>query len=87
MKGSFLVFPNPFTEKATIKYQMVNAGSVTISLYDSFGRLVTALVDEENTEEGSHSLSWTPDGLSQGLYFIRIKTNEYNVCKGILYVE
>jgi hypothetical protein len=75
-----LAFPNPFSDRATIGFDLPEAGPVTVKIFDVAGRLVRTLADEDYPA-GRHSLSW--DGHSDaerssaaGVYFIRIRAKE-----------
>ncbi len=74
-------YPNPFTTKTKIDYQLQNAERVTIKIYNSQGQMVKQLVDKYQTM-GNYSTSW--DGTnSQGervktaIYFYTITVGNY----------
>jgi hypothetical protein len=46
---SIFVFPNPFTDKLTIKYILAENAHVKIYLYDDIGRLIYNIRDEDQT--------------------------------------
>jgi hypothetical protein len=70
------VVPNPFTKNTTIRYTVPVSGRVSISLYNTTGRLVKTLINENQTK-GNHSLvidNWQLK-ISRGVYFLRYETN------------
>ena len=76
-------YPNPFSAKTTIPYQINEASDVELSIYDIFGRKVAVLVNEHQAE-GYYSIDWfIKDGkgkqLSNGLYIYQLKTNNNSV--------
>ena len=76
------VFPNPFTERATI--ELVGLGEtpkITFQLFDVTGRLVQA---------DSHSISrfdFYPNQLSEGLYFFSILSEGQLVTSGKVFIR
>jgi hypothetical protein len=72
--------PNPFNPSTTIRYDVpAPGGRVTLAVYDVHGRLVRALVEEQEAA-GSRSVTW--DGRSNagtrvasGTYFCRLESN------------
>jgi hypothetical protein len=78
------VYPNPFTDKTTISYLLTQQGSVKITLYDSYGKMIRSLEEKAIATTGKHSFTLNMEGMTAGIYFIRIETKEYNVYKGIL---
>ncbi len=74
-------YPNPFNDELFINYTVINDNeNVTIEIYDIFGRFVSEIVDGNHKAE-SYQLRW--DGsdvngnpLQNGLYFIRMNTND-----------
>ncbi|MCK5842661.1 MAG: T9SS type A sorting domain-containing protein, partial [Candidatus Sabulitectum sp.] len=45
----------------------------TVQVFDLSGRAVDTLVNEE-VAAGNHSVSWTPENISSGVYFVRLTT-------------
>ena len=76
---SFSCFPNPFTGKTVISYQLPIAGKIVINVYDILGNLIRNLVNE-NEIQGSHTVEFQASDLPAGVYFYRIETeNESGV--------
>lgn len=72
--------PNPFGPSTTVRFSLRSPGSAHLSVYDTGGRRVAALVDGERSA-GVHSISWngTDDHgarLPSGLYLLRLETSD-----------
>jgi hypothetical protein len=67
----FQNFPNPFNPSTTIKYQLKDAGIVTLKVIDMLGREVATLVNGEK-ESGYYSVQFEGSNLSSGVYFTRL---------------
>lgn len=65
--------PNPFTRTCRIHYQLPFPEQVKITVYDITGRKIANLLDG-NQPAGKHQLHWQAEGLSQGIYFIKLQT-------------
>ncbi|RPI18178.1 MAG: T9SS C-terminal target domain-containing protein [Ignavibacteriae bacterium] len=66
-------YPNPFNPATTIEYAVPITSLVRITLYDMLGREVKVLVNELK-QPGTHSIAFTSDGLSSGVYFYRLES-------------
>jgi hypothetical protein len=71
--------PNPATESARISYQLEKSGTVSVSVYDPTGSLVSVLV-QGSQPAGKHSLTWnlSKSGggrLASGVYFVRFASS------------
>lgn len=65
------VSPNPTVSHASFSLYTPVQGTVGLSVYDVTGRSV-AIVHSGELASGSHSFVWSiPDGLTNGLYFVR----------------
>jgi hypothetical protein len=64
-------FPNPFRGSTTFNYVLPYAAKVNMSLYDVSGRVVTVVVNEEQSA-GSHELMFDGAVLKPGVYLCRI---------------
>ncbi|MGH2567047.1 MAG: FlgD immunoglobulin-like domain containing protein, partial [Bacteroidota bacterium] len=74
-------YPNPFNAGTKIRFMIQQAAAVRLELYDLLGRRVRTLRDEE-MQPGSYETLW--DGrneegaqVSSGVYFCRMKANEF----------
>jgi hypothetical protein len=85
-------YPNPFNPETTIKYQLPNAGDVTLEVYNMLGQVVRTLVSEQQNA-GRYVLQWdaTSDAghaLSSGIYFYRIQAGgEFQSVKKMLLLK
>jgi len=66
--------PNPFSESATFRYELKEAGPVEANLFDATGRLVKVV--EKTTQQGPGQYECTIDGagLPHGVYFLHLTT-------------
>ncbi len=95
MPGTFLlkdVFPNPFSRATTITFLLPSKQKVSIHVFNSQGRLVKALLKNKNMVSGIHSVKW--DGRDEnsryaasGIYYVRLKSENYQVTKKVTAVR
>jgi enediyne biosynthesis protein E4 len=64
-------FPNPFTDRSIIKYELEEAGRVNLKIYNGSGNEIKTLVDEFQSE-GEHRAEFNATGLPQGSYYYRL---------------
>jgi hypothetical protein len=65
--------PNPFSDRAAIRFGLPRAGHVRMDVYDVSGRLITNLTDTAY-DAGYHTADWVNDGgVGTGLYFLRLR--------------
>ncbi len=64
-------YPNPFNPSTEIIYQLEHSGRVHLEVYNLQGQRLSTLVEEWQSA-GEHSVRWDAQGLSSGLYFIRL---------------
>jgi hypothetical protein len=79
-------YPNPFNPTTTIKWQLPEAGLVTLKIYDVLGREVTTLVNEE-LNAGKHETVFDASRFSSGVYFYRIKVKEFIQTKKMIVMK
>ena len=60
----------------TIKYQIPDAGFITLKVYDVLGNEVTILVSEEKTT-GRYEAEFNATNLPSGIYFYRIQAGSF----------
>ncbi|MCK5786053.1 MAG: T9SS type A sorting domain-containing protein [Candidatus Sabulitectum sp.] len=64
---------NPVQGTAALNFSTPATGHATVQVFDLSGRTVDTLVNEE-VGAGNHSVSWTPENISSGVYFVRLTT-------------
>jgi hypothetical protein len=79
-------YPNPFNPSTTIKYQIPNAGNVTLNVYDILGREVTTLVDEFKNE-GRYEVNFNASKLASGVYIYKIQSNDFIASKKLMLLK
>jgi len=79
-------FPNPFNSTTTIGYSLHATGNVSLMVFDLSGREVARLADGVKAA-GMHEAVWVADGMSAGIYFVRLQTKNSQFTKKILLVK
>ena len=74
------VFPNPVHSTATIQYNLEEASIVLLAVYNTYGKLVTTLVDETR-QAGNYRVNWNTGDLAPGIYFYRIQTGSQSMTR------
>ncbi|MBK7379234.1 MAG: T9SS type A sorting domain-containing protein [Ignavibacteriales bacterium] len=69
-----------------MKYQIPNAGNVTLKVYDILGREVTTLVDEFKNE-GRYEVNFNASQLASGAYIYSIKSNDFTASKKLMLLK
>jgi len=84
-------YPNPFNPVTTIEYSIPRRCNVRLDIYNSLGRKVRTLIDQEEWA-GSHLTTW--DGTSRfgetvstGVYFYRLQAGDSVEMKKMLLVR
>lgn len=71
-------YPNPFNPVTTIRYSLGEAGLVTLSVFDLNGRLVSELVNAEQSA-GEHEVEFSGAALPSGIYFYTLTSGSFSV--------
>lgn len=66
--------PNPFNVTTTFAYTLGEDGNVELIIEDSYGRLITTLVNQKQIA-GDYSIDWNAENISSGIYFYSLKVN------------
>ena len=73
-------YPNPFNPSTVISYQLPVSGNVTLKVYDTLGREVASLVNEEKLP-GNYEVKFDGSNLSIGVYFYRLQSGTFSETK------
>jgi hypothetical protein len=77
------VFPNPFGNKTTIKYEISSQSSVGLKVFDLLGNEVSNLFKGEK-QPGSYEIVFDASGLHNGIYFVRLNAGSNSTFKKIV---
>ncbi len=88
-KSNLLIMPNPANKSTLIKFSLAKDGYVRIDMYDAMGRIIKNLTGN-NYKSGCHTLEFNLEsekGISDGVYFIRMKTDDYQAVEKLIIRE
>lgn len=70
-------YPNPATQRATIRFALPEAKPVTLEVYDMLGRRVATLKRKEKMQPGRHAVQVDASRLASGTYFYRLQAGDF----------
>jgi formylglycine-generating enzyme required for sulfatase activity len=77
-------YPNPFSTVTTIQLELPKAENATLKVYNSFGQLVTTLIDGK-MNQGLHNYQWNAEKFPSGIYSCILQINkDISTIKSIL---
>lgn len=83
-------YPNPFNPSTNIKYSIAGKGLVSIKVYDVLGNEIATLVNEQKTP-GYYEVQFDTKsariGLSSGVYFYRLITDDFVTTKKMILLK
>ena len=88
-------YPNPFNASTTIRFDLSEAGIVSLDIYAVTGRSVGAqnfvpgndMPFKRYMPAGSHEFTFNAENLSSGLYFIRLQTGEFKSVRKVMLLK
>lgn len=86
-----LASPNPFNPSTTIRFEVRQAGPITLDVFDQRGRRVSRL-ENRTVEAGVHAINWTgrtddDRALAAGTYVIRLTDPLGTTSRGVTMIE
>ena len=83
---NFNVYPNPVSDKLTISYQLKEAGSALVSIYNLDGQLMEKVIDGFKPV-GEYRFVLNISDYPQGVYFCRLNSGNEMVTRKIIKVK
>lgn len=84
-------YPNPFNTSTVVSFALAEASRTEIVVYNVLGQRIRGLLDDD-LSEGPHQLTW--DGrddagqlVASGVYFYRLKTNQFHQTRKMVVVK
>lgn len=82
-ESSFKLYPNPSNSQCTIELSHNNLAWNDIILVDITGQLVKTIATADNFSDAK-TVTFNVDGLSQGMYYVVIRTNEKSLIQKLI---
>lgn len=79
-------YPNPFNPSTKINYQITDPGNVLLKVYDLSGKEAATLVSEKQ-EAGYYTVTFDASGLSSGIYFYKLTSNNFTATKRMMLIK
>ena len=69
-------YPNPFNPTTNISYHLLRTSEVELSIFNLLGQKVATLISERQNA-GSYQVEWNATRFASGIYFYRIKADDF----------
>jgi hypothetical protein len=79
-------YPNPFNPATAIQYELPGRAFVNLTVYNVIGEKVVTLVNCEQ-EGGLYEIVWDASGLSSGVYYYQLRTENYIETKNMILIQ
>jgi hypothetical protein len=79
-------YPNPFNPETSISFDIVEAGVVSLTVYNATGQTIATLVNG-SLASGRHSVSFDAANLPSGLYFYRLDAGNFSAVKKMILMK
>ena len=79
-------YPNPFNPSTIIKFALPVKTNLSLSVYNTLGEKVAEIFNGE-LEEGYHEMIFNASGLSSGIYFYKIESENYSATKKLMLLK
>lgn len=79
-------YPNPFNPKTTIKYSVPEAGKIVLTIFDTMGKEVAELVNEDKAR-GTYQVDFDGSSRASGIYFYRIMQGRNSQTKKLILLK
>ena len=88
-------YPNPFNAQTVISFQLQAASNVSLDIFDVTGRSVgalratpgNALPHNQYMPAGSHSITFNAEGMTSGVYFVRLTAGDFRQTRKLLLIK
>jgi hypothetical protein len=74
-------YPNPFNPSTVIEFNLKQAETITLKIYDITGKVVSVLMQDQQLPAGLHRYQFHAQGLSSGVYVYAIESANHSVMK------
>ena len=76
-------YPNPFNPSTNIEFSIPSDNNVEIKVFNVLGMEVATLLNEHR-QAGTHSIEFSANNLSSGIYFFKVVSGKYSDIKKMI---
>ncbi len=76
------IWPTPFNSQLSVRFETPAGQGATVNVYNALGKLVL----EKQVNGGTGSFSWSPEGMSSGMYFVQLQSGAETVVQRTLFL-
>jgi len=84
--ADFSMFPNPAASLCTVRFSLEESSDVTVTIFDTGGRQLHHVINNERWRPGTHTLRLPLNGFATGSYILQIKAGKKQVTE-VLVIE
>ncbi|MFZ0454260.1 MAG: T9SS type A sorting domain-containing protein [Ignavibacteriaceae bacterium] len=79
-------YPNPFNPTTNIEFQIAKSGFVSLKIYNTLGKEVATLVNEERPA-GIYDIKFDASKLTSGIYFYKLQNDNHSQVKKMVILK
>ncbi len=79
-------YPNPFNPSTNISFILPVGGFVSLKVYDSLGKEVSTLLNEQK-HAGSYSINFDATNLTSGIYYYKLSSGNFTQTKKMVLIR
>lgn len=80
-------YPNPFNPSTMIKFDLPEAATVSLKIYNMLGQEVISIINNEFLKAGSYSKTVNLNNLPSGVYFYKIEAKDFSSVKKMILMK
>jgi predicted nucleotidyltransferase len=79
-------YPNPFNPSTHIAFSLPKETFITVKIFDLLGREIVSLMNEVKPK-GKYEIEWDASNFPAGVYYCKLKSNEYFALKKMILIK
>ncbi len=87
LEGKITMYPNPATEEITIETAFDHNTTASITVFDVTGRQVAVVANNQEFSAGASKTKWNCNNAPQGVYTIKVRTNEGELVQRVTVIK
>lgn len=81
------IYPNPFSSELNIAYELAKPNIIHLNIFNQIGELVSSPLSNIPHKEGKYMMSLSSNGLSNGLYWLQLLTEDEKIIKKVMLIK